>query len=134
MNLENKINIQKTTLDTLVDELFLEKNVKFVKIDVEGHELNIIKSSTNILTKGKTIFMLEINHGALLQNDVELKDILKYFSEYSYKVFWIHSHSADWFRVGRQPTLEEIKLDDCKRFSGIYADVLAIPNSYLDKN
>lgn len=126
MILQEKTVVQKTLLDTLVDNLVPNKDIRFVKIDVEGHELSILKGATKLIAKRKTIFMLEINHGALSQNELTFKDILEFFNARSYKVLWIHSHSADWFKIGRYPSLEEIK--DYNKYSDVYADIIAIPD------
>ncbi|MBU4376663.1 MAG: FkbM family methyltransferase [Candidatus Omnitrophica bacterium] len=125
MILQEKIIVQKTTLDKVVTDLIPNKDVRLIKIDVEGHELKILQGVSQLITKRKTLFMLEINHGALSQNDVIFKDILEFFKTHFYKVFWIHSHSADWFRIGRYPTLEEVT--DHKKFDNKYADIIAVP-------
>ena len=126
MELNDTVTVQKTTLDMLVCDLVRDKNVKFVKMDVEGHELSILNGASDLIAKRKTIFMLEINHGALSQSDIGFKDIFEFFVERSYKVFWIHSHSADWFRFSRNPTLEEVT--DYSGYENIYADIIALPD------
>lgn len=125
MDLNNKVTVQKTTLDRIISDFVHDRNVKFVKIDVEGHELNILNGASNLISKNRTIFMLEINHGALSQSDLGFKDIFEFFVERSYKVFWIHSHSADWFRIGRSPSLVEVK--NYSELENIYVDIIAIP-------
>lgn len=131
MELAERIEVQKTTLDKLAVELAPDKDLRLVKIDVEGHELSILRGASSVLAKGKTIFMLEINHGALSQNDLTLKDIAEFFISRGYKVFWIHSHAADWFRIGRAPSLEELR--DCRKFNNVYADIIAIPRGINEK-
>jgi FkbM family methyltransferase len=126
MDLNNKVTVQKTTLDMIASDFVHDRNIKFVKVDVEGHELNILNGALNLIAKNKTIFMLEINHGALSQSDLGFKDIFEFFVERSYKVFWIYSHSADWFRIGRNPSLMEVK--NYNELENIYADIIAIPN------
>jgi FkbM family methyltransferase len=127
MDLNNKVTVQKTTLDIIIRDFAHNRNVKFVKIDVEGHELNILNGALNLVSRNKTIFMLEINHGALSQSDLGFKDIFEFFTERSYKVFWIHSHSADLLRVGRSPSLLEVK--DYNQLENIYADIIAVPSA-----
>jgi FkbM family methyltransferase len=127
MILQNKIIVNKTPLDTLVDNLVPNEDIRLVKIDVEGHELSILKGASKVIAKRKTVFMLEINHGALSQNDITFQDILEFFVTRSHRVFWIHSHSADWFRIGRYPTLEEVK--DYNKYVNVYADIIAVPDN-----
>lgn len=127
VTMQERIMIQKTTLDKLVADFIPHKDIRLVKMDVEGHELRILRGATQVLANRKTMFMLEINHGALSLNKVTFKDILEFFLTRSYKVFWIHSHSADWFRIGRYPTLEEVS--DYNKFINKYADIIAIPDN-----
>ena len=124
---DTKFVLKKTTLDIIIRDFAHNRNVKFVKIDVEGHELNILNGALNLVSRNKTIFMLEINHGALSQSDLGFKDIFEFFTERSYKVFWIHSHSADLLRVGRSPSLLEVK--DYNQLENIYADIIAVPSA-----
>ena len=54
---ELKINVKP------LDEVFLEKNkICFVKIDVEGHELDVIKGSKRFLKNNFCLIQVEISH------------------------------------------------------------------------
>ena len=54
---ELKINVKP------LDEVFLEKNkICFVKIDVEGHELDVIKGSKKFLKNNFCLIQVEISH------------------------------------------------------------------------
>ena len=54
---ELKINVKP------LDEVFLEKNkICFVKIDVEGHELEVIKGSKKFLKNNFCLIQVEISH------------------------------------------------------------------------
>ena len=44
------INVKISKLDTIIDELGLEK-VDLIKIDTEGAELNILKGTLNIVLR-----------------------------------------------------------------------------------
>lgn len=108
MNLMEKYQVQKTTLDCLVDAHFDGVAPDVIKIDVEGHEYQVLKGAARTLAQKKSVVIMEINQGALRQNDVSLRDILSFVQPLGYTAEWIESHSADWLRLSREPTLREI--------------------------
>jgi FkbM family methyltransferase len=127
MILQENVTIQKTTVDLLISEMIPDRDITLLKMDVEGHEMRILQGAAALVARQKTMFMLEVNFGALAQNDLSFKDIFEFFATRGYDVFWIHSHAADWFRLGRQPTLEKVK--DYANYLNRNADILVIPKS-----
>ena len=58
-----KGNIDKITVDTVtLDQFCHQNNVKpgFLKIDVEGHELNVFKGGEQIINKYKPVILCEL--------------------------------------------------------------------------
>jgi FkbM family methyltransferase len=51
--------VQVKKLDQIIDELNL-KNITFVKIDVEGHELNVLKGFKKGIVKNRPVILMEI--------------------------------------------------------------------------
>ena len=131
MMLQDNIVVERTTLDLLISQIIPDREVTLVKMDVEGHEMRILQGASQLISRKNTMFMLEINPGALSQNGLSFKDIFEFFATRGYEVNWIHSHAADWFRWGRQPTLEKVKdpskFMNSSKFLHNYADILAIP-------
>ncbi|EPC9939834.1 FkbM family methyltransferase [Pseudomonas aeruginosa] len=56
--------IPLTSLDSLVSQLAIER-LDFIKIDVEGCELEVLKGAESTLNRFKPIVMLEMNHWCL---------------------------------------------------------------------
>ncbi|MDZ7887760.1 MAG: FkbM family methyltransferase [Pseudomonas sp.] len=56
--------IPMTSLDSLVSRLAIER-LDFIKMDVEGCELEVLKGAENTLNRFKPIVMLEMNHWCL---------------------------------------------------------------------
>jgi FkbM family methyltransferase len=56
---DSKIEIKTTTLD---DFFYIDNNIKvdYLKCDVEGHELNVLKGIQNLLKSNKCIIQIEI--------------------------------------------------------------------------
>ena len=58
-----------------LDDLDIQDNVKFVKIDVEGFELNVIQGMQKTLKKYKPYIMIEIRHALFDEIDSILQKI-----------------------------------------------------------
>jgi FkbM family methyltransferase len=83
-NDSTKLKITSTTIDLLIKTLSL--NPKFIKIDVEGAEYNVLEGMKETMNKFKPLIMLE-KHPTLLPESVTLKKIDNFFIEQGYKVF-----------------------------------------------
>ncbi|MEM1546066.1 MAG: FkbM family methyltransferase, partial [Candidatus Methanomethylicia archaeon] len=75
------INVQLATLDDLVESLKLQR-VDFIKIDVEGYEVEVLKGMINTLTMFKPVIVMEV----LNSNIMEVKKILSKLG-YNVKTF-----------------------------------------------
>jgi len=51
--------VRAQTLDTLCDEINV-KDVQFIKIDVEGHELKVLQGATRVLATSRPVLMVEV--------------------------------------------------------------------------
>lgn len=71
-------------LDILSQE---NKKVSFIKIDVEGWEVEVLRSAKNILLKDKPDLLIEVNHGALARQGMELIDIIDLLIDHEYQ--WV---------------------------------------------
>ena len=79
---EKFIEVNANTLDNLLNENGISvKDVKWLKIDVEGAELEVLKGAHNILSKSKDISLLiEIHSSDLYQR------IIKFLEIYNFKI------------------------------------------------
>lgn len=75
----NSEKIQLKTLNSLLSDDIITQ-VDFIKIDVEGHEINVLKGMTNILEKGNATIGIEYK-----ENQIALK---KFLEHYDYKYFY----------------------------------------------
>ena len=84
----NKKSIKSKTLDSIVRLFSL--NPKFIKIDVEGAELDVLQGMKETLKIYKPKIMLE-KHPTLIPKNINLKNIDNYLFEYGYQSKLIHS-------------------------------------------
>lgn len=72
-----------------LDSFLSEENCKvdFLKIDVEGFELNVLKGMSLTLKTQKPILFVEHNASTLKSNDNSIFDVLEYMGSHGYKAF-----------------------------------------------
>jgi FkbM family methyltransferase len=70
------MEIQVATLD-----FFNLSNVTFIKIDVEGEELNVLKGMTNTIINSKPEMLIEVHYGITINDVLDILPI-KYDSEF----------------------------------------------------
>jgi len=93
----NDLLIQATTLDNLLKNRF--QKIDWIKIDVEGAELAVLKGSIKTLKNTKNI-LIEIHEHILRQNNEDYNDILKILKENGFKLrlfneFWDSNDSPN---------------------------------------
>jgi len=79
-----KINTNTIIVQTSTIDLFSHDNElipKFIKIDVEGHELKILEGAVNTIRNSLPNFMIELNKLEDKEN------LINYFFKYDYKFF-----------------------------------------------
>lgn len=72
-------------LCTTVDGLFGEIKVDFVKIDVEGLELNVLKSMSSLIQRYHPVIFCEIYKGKIVFNNPH--DTISYLRNFGYQVY-----------------------------------------------
>ncbi len=82
------IDIPLVTLDYIMP--FIKKPVSFIKIDVEGNEINLLKGAKELITKYKPIIEIEIWDS--LYDAFINSDIWKFLEQLDYKIKKAQSH------------------------------------------
>jgi len=91
LNKFEKITVETITLDEFIKSNKIE-NITLIKIDVEGHELKLLKGSENTLIKNHPFLIIEIE---LINHKDNLNTIFQYIDHLEYLIFYleIKSHS-----------------------------------------
>lgn len=102
--------IQLDTLDEQLDELKIIK-VNFLKIDVEGAELQVLNGAINTLKNHRPVLLLEINKDACIAGGYLPEDILSLLKPFNYS----------FSKIGLRGTLSKVdKMPD-------FCNILATP-------
>lgn len=80
------VNVPTARLDTIV-----RQDVAFVKIDVEGHELNVLRGAVELLEHSQPIFLVEAEDRHRLQ---ATRSIFEFFEDRSYRGFFLNEGRA----------------------------------------
>ena len=78
-----KQTVQATTLDNYIDNKDLIK-IDFIKIDIEGAEINALKGMKQTLIKFSPIILIEISDGILENSTINSKIIYSFLNELNY--------------------------------------------------
>jgi len=84
------VNISQESVSATTIDIFCEKNqittIDFLKIDVEGHELNVLKGARKMLEIKKIKYIQFEYGGCWIDSHTLLLDVFTCFSEFGYKI------------------------------------------------
>jgi FkbM family methyltransferase len=79
---EKIIKVEK--LDNLISE---DDYIDFIKIDVEGYELNVLKGMEKILSDKRVLFIQYEYGGTYTDAGITMNDVIEFLKQYGYSVF-----------------------------------------------
>ncbi len=83
----NYIQVQSNTLDKSLQLLGSDLEIGFIKIDVEGFELEVLQGSEKTLRRHKPDICLEVNMFSWATRKVSLLSLEKLLSGFGYKIY-----------------------------------------------
>lgn len=102
--------IQIDTLDNMFSDF--TENIKFIKVDVEGHELQVVQGAFNFISKHKPIFFIEILREYWIDGMPVKSKVANLLCSMGYKMSQVH---------------EEMIVDDQNRFDTMHENFLFRP-------
>lgn len=78
-----RVKIKLKKFDQLVSNLNIIKDIDFIKIDVEGHELEVLKGMNKFLKKSRPIFLIEIEK----RHNASFNKVFSFLIEKKYKSY-----------------------------------------------
>ena len=79
---KNNFKVKKIKLDDLLED----KNISFLKIDVEGHEREVITGSKKIIKKNKPVLLVEIEER---HNNFPILDTIEFIKNFGYNSYFV---------------------------------------------
>lgn len=105
-------NILLSTLDIELNKLNIQK-VDFIKVDVEGAELSVLKGAFNTLSKFKPILLIEFNEATFKAAGYTSIDIFNFLNQFGYK----------FYLIGTRGNISKCNIDRIPEFCNILAKV-----------
>jgi FkbM family methyltransferase len=84
-----KINVNLTTLDAFTKERKMKK-IDFIKCDVEGAELKVLKGAFQVLENDRPVILCEMVRKWTAPFGYHPNDIINYLKAYSYSCFYVN--------------------------------------------
>lgn len=127
MTEDRQVDVETLRLDDVVSESGVDR-VDLLKMDIEGYELEALKSGPVLLSDYRPACVLEVNRYSLGAAGGSAEELRQLFIRTGYRIFGIDSHQDKWFFPSRKPALEEItgQLDLGSAF-----DILCVPTEKL---
>jgi FkbM family methyltransferase len=117
--------IELRSLDNYVHEREIE-NVKFIKIDVEGHELDVLKGAINVIRSSNPIIMFEVKiNGRITNSFYEIFNLIILYNR-DYKLYKIPEFKGNIVEVNNIDSLSNLE-EELQN----YTNLLFISDKYL---
>ena len=73
-----------------LDNVLINKNIGFIKIDVEGHEKNVVIGAENIIKKNKPNLLIEIEEKHTKE---KVEDVINFINDFGYKSYYCENNN-----------------------------------------
>ena len=126
MQVRNTIKVILKKFDDLMeDENYSREKIKLVKIDVEGHEYEVLRGMKEFIKLKKSSFLIENNPPAQIASGKNLQDILEeFFFNNHYKVYWLSSKENKAFIYKKGVIKTRITAENVSLFNNKSGDFL----------
>jgi FkbM family methyltransferase len=93
---------------TRLDDLTLPRQVSFIKLDVEGFELEVLRGAINTIKRDRPVIFGEFSAEWLRLREERLQPCLDAFADLSYDVFAVHEARSTPWRTRDRVTLRPV--------------------------
>lgn len=136
------IQRKSETLDGLLKK---SSNISVIKIDAEGHEIEILSTAKNVLKRERPLLFLEFNPKCLIEANHQPEEMLKIILSLGYKIIFVDDKNScfisprypikNWRQFVPASSFLNIVAVPKKQHKGYMKSITAIfQGSYLRKN
>ncbi|MGE4323327.1 MAG: FkbM family methyltransferase [Sphingobium sp.] len=86
------INVEVRSLDALFPD---NRDIRFIKIDVEGGELSVLRGGRDLIARSRPVVSFELGDSSLINYDYTSDDYFSYFEGLGYRIFSIFGLELD---------------------------------------
>jgi FkbM family methyltransferase len=83
-----RVEVRTTTVDDLIRSSVVEKRVRFIKIDVEGHELEVLAGAAKTLADHRPLICCEVNAPLLRERGSSTGALLGAFRDVGFELLY----------------------------------------------
>ncbi len=84
---KSKILVKSTTLDSIVKNKILDEYTVIIKLDVEGHEMNVIEGGLSLIRKYSPIIILEFSKFINKNKNFNYSYLRNFLKKYDYNIY-----------------------------------------------
>ena len=95
----NKKKIQTRSLDSLLkDEKLIDIKISVIKIDVQGHEMEVIAGAMETIRRCKPVIVMDYEEQYDNRNKSNKLNLLKFLKDFGYEVFLVDIYEKDIYK------------------------------------
>jgi len=92
---KNYVSVNMMKLDDYFQSNYLSDKISFIKIDVEGSELQVLEGMTILLTKNKKLkILLEFSPYNIKDSKNEPRELLNFLTQRGFKIYFINQQKG----------------------------------------
>lgn len=89
-----RISLEITTIDLLIEQKVLPNNCSLVKIDLDGYDLKALEGASSLLTVSRPVIYGEFSAHCMNWHGQKHQDVEEYMTQFNYAVFY--KHTDNW--------------------------------------
>lgn len=106
-----KKGTQNTSLDNFLEKNKIKKNI-FIKIDVDGFELNVLKSCEKSIKKRNIIFFMEYAPYAFEEHGGSVSQFFDFIKKNNLQIYDLKFNKLDRVKIGKGQSIDIVLMKD----------------------
>ena len=108
-------NINKFTKNISLDDFVSKNKIKdqiILKIDVDGFEMDVLKSSIKTLTKNNPIIFMEYAPNSFQEYGSSIKEFYKFLKKYKYQIYDLKFNKIDKIQISHGSSIDIVLISN----------------------